>query len=158
MIKVKSKTVGGEKLRAHLRQVNAKRKSVGDSPYVEVGFFETAKYQNGVPVAAVAAWNEFGVSQEAKKILGAIPSRPFFREAIRNNKDKVKKILADADVLADKNVLEKVGEHMKGEITKSIVSGDWAPNAPYTVEEKGSSKPLIDTGLLRQSVHYEVRK
>jgi len=34
--------------------------------------------------------------------------------------------------------------------------GQWAPNSPYTVAQKGSAKPLVDTGSLRQAITYEV--
>ena len=33
----------------------------------------------------------------------------------------------------------------------------WAPNAPSTIKAKGSDKPLIDTGALRQAITYVVR-
>lgn len=33
-----------------------------------------------------------------------------------------------------------------------------APNAPYTVLKKGSSAPLIDTGQLRNSITFVIRK
>ena len=31
------------------------------------------------------------------------------------------------------------------------------PNAPSTIRKKGSDKPLIDTGRLRQSVNYVIK-
>jgi len=34
----------------------------------------------------------------------------------------------------------------------------WAPNAPATIRAKGSSRPLIDTGELRKSIIYIVRR
>lgn len=34
----------------------------------------------------------------------------------------------------------------------------WTPNAPSTIAAKGSSRPLIDTGLMRRSIKYVVRK
>ncbi|EHL08981.1 hypothetical protein HMPREF0322_00404 [Desulfitobacterium hafniense DP7] len=35
---------------------------------------------------------------------------------------------------------------------------NWEPNSPDTAEQKGSDRPLIDTGELRRSIAYEVRK
>jgi hypothetical protein len=32
----------------------------------------------------------------------------------------------------------------------------WAPNAPSTIRRKGSDRPLIDTGALRQAITYIV--
>lgn len=34
--------------------------------------------------------------------------------------------------------------------------GQWAPNAPRTIAQKGSSRPLIDTGQLRRAVSSDV--
>lgn len=48
---------------------------------LEVGFFETATYPDGAKVAEVAASNEFGVPSRNQ------PPRPFFRQAITNNKE-----------------------------------------------------------------------
>lgn len=36
--------------------------------------------------------------------------------------------------------------------------GEWTPNSPLTVLQKGSSKPLIDKGTLRGKVTYEVNE
>ena len=53
---------------------------------VKVGFFSTARYEDGTPVAAVAAWNEFGTE--------TIPERPFFRNALAESERGVSNILA----------------------------------------------------------------
>ena len=51
----------------------------------------------------------------------------------------------------------RVGNYGASEIKKGIVSGkNFAPNHPYTVAKKGSSKPLIDKGDLIGSVTYDV--
>ena len=47
---------------------------------------------------------------------------------------------------------------MKDVIQESITEGAWEPNAPSTVAKKKSSKPLIDTGRMRQSVNYIIRE
>ena len=53
--------------------------------------------------------------------------------------------------------------HMAGVIAvravqDKIVAGPFAPLQPRTVARKKSSRPLIDTGQLRQSVSYVVRE
>ena len=51
----------------------------------------------------------------------------------------------------------EVGNYGVSEIKKGIVSGkNFAPNHPYTIAKKGSSKPLIDKGDLLGSVTYDV--
>ena len=117
---------------------------------LQVGFFESAKYPNGVYVAQVARYNEFGTSK--------IPMRPFFRNAINTN---TKKWFASMQQLLranDDRVLEKVGEIARGDIVQSITTLNTPPNKQSTIDTKKSSNPLIDTGLMRRSVTYKVSK
>ena len=46
---------GGRRLATFLRKARAAKHVDTD-----VGFFDSARYSDGTPVAAVAAWNEFG--------------------------------------------------------------------------------------------------
>lgn len=114
------------------------------------------KNESGVSVVMVAAWNEYGTEHS--------PSRPFMRNTVRNGKDKiinhatnaVKRVIrgdGDASVL-----LNSVGAHTKGLMQQEIRNGEFAPNAPSTIAKKGSSKPLIDTGRMRQSVVYVIKQ
>ncbi|MEY0908199.1 hypothetical protein AB7180_15570, partial [Providencia rettgeri] len=50
-----------------------------------------------------------------------------------------------------------VGEKLAGEVKRKIQAGINPPLDPKTVKRKKSSKPLIDTGNLLQSITYEVR-
>lgn len=36
--------------------------------------------------------------------------------------------------------------------------GQWADNAAYTIRQKGRNEPMVDTGELRKSYKYEVKK
>lgn len=105
-----------------------------------------------------AFYNEFGTAN--------IPERPFMREGIRGGKDKITRLMrADGARLLrgekgfslDK-ALKRLGVEGQGIIQDSITTGGFTPNAPATVREKGSSKPLIDTGQMRQAVSYQVGK
>ena len=55
-----------------------------------------------------------------------------------------------------KTVLSIMGELIKANIVQKIVSLRSPANAPSTIQGKGSSNPLIDTGRMRQSIDYEV--
>ena len=79
-VKVTVKRTGGRKLERFLREAGR-----GGVSSVAVGFFSDAKYQDGTPVAAVAAWNEFGTKN--------IPERPFFRQAIAGMEDGIANII-----------------------------------------------------------------
>lgn len=119
---------------------------------LEVGFFETAKYQNGEYVANVANMQEFGTLK--------IPARPFFRTAVSKNQGKWLGIFKN-QFLANQDFnlsLNQVGEVARGDIVMSIMQTNTPPNAEATIKAKGSSKPLIDTGFMRNSVTFKVVK
>jgi hypothetical protein len=62
---------GGEKLEAALATLATK---LAVPATLRVGFLENAKYPDGTPVAAVAAWQNYGT--------GSIPPRPFFSNMV----------------------------------------------------------------------------
>ena len=129
---------GGKRLKKFIRDALRAK----DGPDVEVGFFATAKYPDGTPVALVAAVNEFGTDD------GHIPERPFFRNAIRKGKEPVREVLAENlthenGYALDRRTLELVGHQLTAEIKKSIVTLRDPPNAPSTIKAKGSANPLI---------------
>jgi len=99
--------------------------------------------------------------------LQGIPARPVLEPAMSANAERLGEMLdkaADAamDGSADgmRRALESAG--MAGQNAARAWFTDprngWAPNAPETVRRKGSSRPLIDTGELRKSITYVVRK
>ena len=142
---------GGRRLKKFIRDV----KRAKDGPDVEVGFFATAKYPDGTPVALVAATNEFGTDD------GHIPERPFFRNAIRKGKEPVREVLAENlthenGYALDRRTLERVGHQLTAEIKKSIVTLRDPPNKPSTIRRKGSSNPLVDTTTMMRSVTHRV--
>lgn len=117
---------------------------------LKVGIFESAKYDDGTPVAQVAFWQEFGTTK--------IPMRPFLRNAIAKNMrkwgDSVKTALIGTN--DSEKALKMLGEIMRGDIVLSLTNLNTPPNAPSTIKQKGSSNPLIDTGLLRSSISWEL--
>src|SRR5690606_12567931 len=48
----------------------------------KVGWFESAKYENGTQVATVAATHEFGTTKAGRNHTTVIPPRPYFRPTI----------------------------------------------------------------------------
>ena len=122
---------------------------------VRVGFQEGAAYPNGTPVINVALWNELGTVN--------MPPRPFIRHTADNNEAKIQaKMQSAVNKLADgasvETVLNELGVFTKGLMQKEIKNGEFEPNKPSTIAKKGSDKPLIDSGLLRQSVNYVVKR
>lgn len=93
-----------------------------------------------------------------------IPARPFMKFAAEIWEREFPKILGRlmpsyllGGVSID-GVLKKLGERAKNAVQKAIREGDYAPLSPRTVAAKGSSTPLIDTGLMVNSVTFEIRK
>lgn len=105
---------------------------------------------SSVDLLDVALWNELGTS--------TAPSRPFLRQSVDNNESKIsafcqaqlKALLAGRTTAEE--VLKKTAVFMKGLVQEAIKDGNFPANAPSTVKKKGSEKPLIDTGHMRQSV------
>lgn len=122
---------------------------------VSVGFQQGSTYPDGTEVVDVAAWNEFGTS--------TIPQRPFMRNTLDNNEDDIRSFVSQqvqsvVNGGTAEDALKQTGIYVKGLMQEEIRNGSFTPNAPSTIAKKGSSKPLIDTGLMRQSVNYQVRK
>lgn len=108
-----------------------------------------------VDVAEIAMFNELGTSTS--------PSRPFLRQSVDDNKDKINAMCERAaKELASGSTaeagLKKLGAFGVSLVQEKIVNGSFKPNAPSTIKAKKSDKPLIDTGQMRQSVHYVIRK
>lgn len=139
---------GGEKLEAAIKEL--------DSKQVKVGYFPTSRYPDGKPVAGVAVVQEFG------SVSRRIPPRPFFRPAVDGSRQMQRDAIAAAvrrAVSGRQTVeqgMEQLGAAVVGEIQKAISELDSPPLADSTIRRKGNSKPLVDTGMMLQSVTYVV--
>lgn len=91
-----------------------------------------------------------------------IPERAFLRNGFDENKTGVindtKSLLADVmgGTLSANQFLDTVGLLLKGCIQDYATELNNPPNHPYTVEKKGSSNPLVDTGDMIGSITYKV--
>lgn len=142
---------GGDKLVAALEGI---LKKASNAKEVDVGFLEGATYPDGTSVPMVAAIQEFG----APKV--GIPPRPFFRSMIANKSPEWPKAIAGllkANDYDAQTTLAQTGEAIKGQLQQSIVDTNSPPLAQSTIDRKGSSKPLVDTGHMLSSVDYEVK-
>ena len=131
---------------------------------VKTGFFETDLYPDGTPVAYIAAIQEFGHAG------GNIPSRPFFRNAVKAREgvwiQAMRKLVLAATEgrLTGEQALNQMGLMQAGDVKDSINDGQYDPLKQSTLDAKQrkkrtagvSDKPLIDTGRMLQSVKYVV--
>ena len=129
---------------------------------IKAGIVEGSGDIDGVDIAQYAAWNEFGVPGKDKK--WRIPPRPFIRGWIENNGEEIKqtverlhKQVADGRMTAAV-AIKRLGQYAQDGIKRYVMTGNFTPNAEATIQRKGSSRPLIDTGTMRNSVRYEETK
>ena len=130
-----------------------------DNKSLQVGWFDSAKYDDQTPVAAVAAVHEFG-SKHA-------PPRPIFRQAIEEDKgswsDVVEsgaKSLVNGGASVD-DVMNGLGLSVQASIKNAIASGTHVALAPSTLAARRSrgntnEDTLRDSGRMLSTVTYEV--
>ena len=152
----------GEVEKIHAKNRAKKKKSKGASkdvnPYDALLFDSSPKAtrhggesakDKKVDMLDVVMWNELGTVRS--------PSRPFLRMSVDENKDKITNFKQFAMLkITTEQLLGLVGNFQVGLVQRKIRDGKYVPNAPSTIARKGSDKPLIDTGRMRQSVHFQI--
>lgn len=122
---------------------------------VRVGIQEGESSEEGVDLVDIAMFNELGTVH--------IPSRPFLRDSVDANSDKINAFLQSMkqEILkggSAEDVLKKIGVFQKGLVQEEITKGNFAPNSEATIKRKGSDTPLIDTGRMRQSINFVIKE
>ena len=160
---IKEKDRGLAKLKKEIEKFKKK-------PYVKVGLTGKnalagkkvrdkdgkIKTVTNVDVVFVATCNEFGVPSRG------IPERSFIRSTVRDKKEEWATWVSRqfSKILKGESTVEKglalVGLKAESDIKRKFTENDWPANAPSTIEKKGSSMPLIDTGQTRNSIRYVV--
>lgn len=121
----------------------------------KTGYFETAKYADGTPVAYVAAIHEFGypeggIPQRATMLPTADekgkPGGPWSQVAAKGAKAALNGQTTAAAAL------EALTLVAAGDVGKAISALTTPALDPRTIAAKGFSKPLVETGLMLQSV------
>lgn len=130
----------------------------------KVGWFESAHYPNGVPVAYVATVQEFGTDHT--------PARPFMRPAVADHGGEWMQLIADgaeaalAGTHTPEQVLELVTLAAAGNVAEKIAAVMSPALHPATIAARArrnksggaSTKPLVDSGLMIQSVTGKVER
>lgn len=135
----------------------ARLKDIG-KPQVLVGVPSSKNARQGASNnATIAAVHELGAPSKN------IPARPFLVPVVQGDSQKYVELMAQGfrNALQDqekiKQVYEKIGLVISNDVKAYIVSGNFVPLKQSTIDAKGSSKPLISTGELRNSISYEIR-
>jgi len=155
---------GGQKLRRFLKTAGK-----GGAKGVRVGVFKNARYpasRGGRYVAEVAAWMEYGTKQPVKfKKKGKpraqhVPPRPFFRPGIKRGEREARKVLLTyinpKRGIVTPSTAGRVGLTFQKAVQKALQDVTSPPLAASTIKRKKSSKPLIDEGVLKQSITFKV--
>ena len=124
----------------------------------QVGIPSGIQYEDGTDVAFVAAIHEFGAPA------ANIPARPFIMPTVAEQKDQWTKTIAKSipkvvmNQMTAFDVLDLVGMQAAADIQTKISTIYSPALSPITIRRKGSSKPLIDTGLMMASVRNAVNE
>lgn len=153
--KLKVDKSGWEKLKKELLK--------GSQLEVQVGIVEPTYYgpdNDNLSVAQVWQWQEEGVPAQN------IPTRPAIRVGFMApiKKGSYDKMFAESmQRIASGNSTFKqeytrIGVQAKADLKQAVADWDTPRNAPYTIELKGFDNPLIDSGLLYESIDFKVDK
>ena len=117
---------------------------------IEAGFFAGTKYKTGKDVTEVAKKNNEGIK---------VPKREFMIPAANKASNKTINITVQsiAGGMDESQALSRAGIMFKNAIQREITNLKEPPNAQSTILKKGSSNPLIDTGLMRSKVEWKLR-
>lgn len=115
-------------------------------------------------VAQLATIHEFGkvIHQPRMRRTIVIPERSFLRATVDAYREAIARrqvLLTQGYVLGKfelQGAMELLGMYVVGLVKQRIANGIAPPNRPSTIARKGSSKPLIDTGQLRNSITHKV--
>lgn len=139
-----------------------------DGAKVKIGVLSNGKGNGKVEgtdldLIGLATIHEFGVYARPWANFAGIPPRPFIRATFDANRAEVKKKMTALAVAFLKGQISlNRGLHMLGHwgvaaVHKYVEQGaNLEPNAPSTIARKGSSRPLVHTKQLINSVTYEV--
>lgn len=121
-------------------------------------------YPNGEKISRIAAIQEFG--NPDNKMYGnpaPIPPRPALRNGIarfaKEEKEFIEKAVTDAMLgrITYSQAYLRISVKAADVVRQEFTRGDWVENSPVTIERKGSSQPLIDSGMMRQAVDAIVK-
>lgn len=138
-----------------IKLLNRLSKQLKSVKGVQVGWYDEVRNEDkkALKQVDIVFTHEFGSKD------GKVPARPFIRPALKkqkNWKELVKALISDGFTLEE--IAGKVGNRIKEDLQKRISSNTPPPLKASTIKRKGSSKTLIDTGAMFESIHYEVVK
>jgi hypothetical protein len=147
-----------------------KKISIPPSFEVQIGLWKDVVYpEGGESVAQVAKWNIEGTKRKSATgnniddVEQSIPPRDFLKfywdrlrkESLELAIEITRKANRGENVDA---AIDMIGINGRNIVMEAITDLKTPPNSAATIQRKGSSNPLIDTGLMRRSVTWKVTK
>ena len=92
-----------------------------------------------------------------------IPPRPHINEGLANSKHDIQAAIKRFagglfGIGAAPDAAERIGEVARQAVIDYVYSGELTPNAPFTIEKKGSDQPLVEQGELLHLLEARVVK
>ena len=129
---------------------------------IEVGYFGNQMHRpsitsgstGSISIKDLAAIHELGLG---------VPKRAFVGPALQKNRIKYIKYIGKqlTPIIRRRQTMnaawQTVGIMVVADIQEYMITAKFTPLAPSTIKRKGSSKPLIDTGQMRQAITYRVK-
>ena len=124
---------------------------------IKVGIHEGAgkNAKTGTLIVDYATANEYGTSR--------IPERSFMRSTVDEKQqewnkalDRIVGSITEGDISNIEQKISLVGKQIVNDIKEKIDSNVPPPLSEATKKRKGSSRTLIDTGIMRASITYKV--
>ncbi len=118
----------------------------------KVGFFEDSKYDDGTPVAYVAAIQEFGYPK------GRIPPRSFMRTTFKAEnkkwsdlmaKELKKALTAEGAAASADHAFERVSAKAAGDVRKTIANIQSPPLSPVTLQLRSWARAGIKINMTK---------
>lgn len=134
------------------------------NPHVKIGVFaDDGIRRDGLSNVEIAIINEF---KESVGPGGVGPARSFLRSTYDTKREDWEKLLERflrlviAGKIDLKDALELVGQRASADVKKRILSGAGIPppNTQATIDRKGSSRPLVDSSQMVNSISYQVKE
>jgi hypothetical protein len=167
-VEVTRKGNGLEELQKRMKEIREQK------PYVKVGVIGRPAqdvHPNVEHVGRTAVMHpgtmtnvQLAIIHEFGSPAAGIPERSFIRDPFRAHRPEYREMLAKLikAMLHGKMPVERgfgiLGQRISADMKKWFTNADnsWMGNSLETVQRKGSSRPLIDRGILRNSISYAV--
>lgn len=157
-----------KRIKVDLKGLEKLVKALGDQYSIKVGIMGSKSQRtngsSGKTNAEIGFLNEFGSAEKhipARSFLG-MPLRTRLVEYLLKKKafsqEEIDKAVEEGNLFELAKKVGIVAEELIQDAFGSRGFGEWATNSPYTVQQKGSDSPLIDTGQLRRSISSKVDK